>query len=111
MMPHRLALTLVLLSLARVSAAELPKVAKVERQPLAAQAQRVADALDFLGSPLPDADKKALRAAAEDSDPSKAVATIQSVLDQHCLAGARIHDGKVETLAGPARPELAEQGW
>ena len=31
---------------------ELPKVAKVELQPLAAQVQRVADALDLVGSPL-----------------------------------------------------------
>src|SRR5437879_2210834 len=33
-------------------AADLPRVTKVELQPLAAQVQRVADALDFVGNPL-----------------------------------------------------------
>jgi hypothetical protein len=96
-------------------AAELPKVTKVERQPLAAQAKRVADALDYLGNPLSDGDKEALAAAAKDADEAKAVAAIQDVLDKHCLAGVRITAGdnssRLTTVAGPAAPELAEQGW
>jgi hypothetical protein len=87
-------------------AADLPKVKNVELQPLAAQAKRIAEALDLLGNPLPDADKKALAAA-------KSVEDIQSVLDKHCLAAVKMSkDGdKLETVAGPAAPELAEQGW
>jgi hypothetical protein len=89
-------------------AADLPTVKKVEFQPLAAQAKRVAEALDLLGSPLTDADKKALAAA-------KTAEDIQAVLDKHCLAGVKISkDGdklKLDTMAGPAAPELAEQGW
>jgi hypothetical protein len=92
----------------RLLAADLPTVKKVEFQPLAAQAKRVAEALDLLGSPLSDADKKALTAA-------KTVEEIQAVLDKHCLAGVKIaKDGdklKLDTVAGPAAPELAEQGW
>src|SRR5260370_39005107 len=71
-------------------AAELPKIPKVERQPLAAQAKRIADALDFIGAPLSDAEKDALKAAADDKDEAKGVAAIQDVLDKHCLAGVQI---------------------
>src|SRR5262245_15472717 len=109
MITHRLSLTLALLALAvgPTRAADLPKVKNVELQPLAAQAKRIADALEFLGAPLSDADKKALTAAAD------AVA-VQDVLDKHCLAGVRISDVKpfqLQALAGAAKPELAEQGW
>jgi hypothetical protein len=87
-------------------AADLPKVKNVELQPLAAQAKRIAEALDLLGNPLSDADKKALAGA-------KSVEDIQTVLDKHCLAAVKMSkDGdKLETVAGPATPELAEQGW
>jgi hypothetical protein len=108
----------VLLALAAVpaGAADLPRVAKVERQPLAAQVKRVVDALDFIGAPLPDADKAKLNEAAEDRDGAHAVDTIQAVLDKHCLAGVRIPAGApgqhaLEIQAGPAPLELAEQGW
>src|SRR5207302_8320414 len=100
MMPRRLMLLLaLLLVVSRIQADELPKVKKVELQPLAAQAKRVADALEFLGVPLADADRKALAAA------SDAIA-VQDVLDKYCLAGVRITDEKtMQTVAGPAKPE------
>ena len=66
--------------------ADLPKVTRVELQPLAAQARRVSDALDLIGAPLPDDDKKALADARD-------VAAIQAVLDKHCLAGVTIRAG------------------
>jgi hypothetical protein len=90
-------------------AADLPK-AKVELQPLAAQAKRVADALDLLGAPLSEADRKALTAAAADSDAARGAATIQDVLDRHVLAAVRLGQ-KMTVQAGPAKAELAEQGW
>jgi hypothetical protein len=119
MTAHRVAPPLLLLALAGPTAAsELPKVTRVDRQPLAAQARRVADALELLGAPLPAADRKALTVAAEDGDEARAVACIQDVLDRHCLAGVRVRKGSgsggalaVEARPGPARPELAEQGW
>jgi hypothetical protein len=97
-------------------AAELPKVAKVERQPLEAQVKRLVQALDLLGTPLPAADRKALKAAGEDKDDARAVRALQTVLDKHCLAGVRITvPGKdkiaLETFRGPAPADLAEQGW
>lgn len=108
-MTRRLVLLFAALLLAvPLSVAQLPKVKNVELQPLAAQAKRVSEALDMLGSPLSDADKKALADA-------KDVEAIQAVLDKHCLAGVTIgKDGdklKLEVTAGPATPELAEQGW
>src|SRR5438093_2130993 len=95
---------------ARSAAAELPKVAQVELQPLAAQVRRLVEALDYVGAPLPEADKQALQRAGEDK--ARGLEAIQSILDPHCLAGVRITAGnQLETLQGPARPELAEQGW
>src|SRR5438309_3619308 len=118
MLPFRAVLATGLLGLAATAsrADELPKVRKVERQPLAAQAKRLADALDYLGNPLPERDKQALAAA--ESNAAKAVATIQDVLDKHCLAGVHIEklsggEGslRITTTAGPAALDLAEQGW
>jgi hypothetical protein len=109
---HRLLLTAALLIglVGQASAADLPKAAAVELQPLAAQVQRVVDALDYLGAPLPEADKLKLKAAS--GDQAKGVEAIQTVLDPHCLAGVCIRaENRLETLPGPARPELAEQGW
>jgi hypothetical protein len=108
-MPRLLFLLALLISAGPAQAADLPIVSKVELQPLAAQAKRVADALEYLGNPLPEADRKALQEAARDKE---GVAAIQKVLDRHCLAGVRITaKDRPEVLAGPARPELAEQGW
>jgi hypothetical protein len=95
-----------------LSAADLPKVKKVDLQPLAAQAKRVVEALDLLGSPLTEADKKSLASA-------KDVEAIQAVFDKYCLAGVRMTPAGglnppqplLEVIAGPAKPELAEQGW
>ena len=97
---------------AQARAADLPKVRNVELQPLAAQVQRLLDALDFLGAPLPEKDTKTLREVGDVKDKSAAINTIQDVLDAHCLAGVRITSREnIETFSGPARPELAEQGW
>jgi hypothetical protein len=115
--PTSIAILFVFLLTSSLAAQDLPKVTKVDRQPLAAQAKRVAQALDYLGAPLPEVDKKSLDAAAEDADEAKAVATIQTILDQHCLAAVRITAGDksskpaLEIQRGPAKPELAEQGW
>lgn len=101
-----------LVATACLSADALPIVTKVERQPLAAQAIRVADALEFLGVPLPAAERKALEAAGTANDEAKSIESIQTILDKHCLAGVRIAaKGQVEVMVGPAKPELAEQGW
>src|SRR5581483_7356196 len=88
-----------------LAAQELPVVSNVEFQPLAAQAERVADALEITGEPLPPAERRDLKSA-------KTVADIQKVLDRHCLVGVNINpESRVKVQEGPARPELMEQGW
>ena len=112
MTPFRLAVPVLLIFAVPAFADELPKVAKVDLQPLGAQAMRVADALELLGAPLSDADKKALTEAAKDK--TDGVDTIQKILDKHCLAGVEIRDAAkpaLRVLPGPAKAELAEQGW
>ncbi|MFM9090699.1 MAG: CehA/McbA family metallohydrolase, partial [Verrucomicrobiota bacterium] len=93
-----------------VPAAEVPVVAGVPGQPLLAQARRVAEALELQGSPLPAADLAAL--AALTADAPGAAARIQALLDPHCLAVVHINpEMRVKAAAGPARPQLVEQGW
>jgi hypothetical protein len=54
-------LALFLLVVPPARAADLPLVADVELQPLAAQARRVAEALELLGAPLPAATPRPAR--------------------------------------------------
>jgi hypothetical protein len=101
-----------LLATASLPAEALPIVTKVDRQPLAAQAMRVADALELLGVPLPAAERKVLEAAGTSRDEAKSIESIQTILDKHCLAGVRVAGkGQIEVMVGAAKPELAEQGW
>src|SRR6266404_6449289 len=110
-----LAIFLAAFAASLAAAADLPRIIKVERQPLEAQVKRVVQTLDLLGAPLPRADKKALAKAAQKKRNAATVATIQAILDKHCLAYLDISDGKKATRLsvkqGPAPAELAEQGW
>src|SRR5688572_7599427 len=84
-------------------------VVQVEAQPLAAQAARIAEALAYVGAPLPDADRAALQAASARPD---AAAAIQAILDPHCLLEIHINpESRVKVVPGPARAELVAQGW
>ncbi len=87
-------------------------VSDVELQPLAAQAQRVAQTLDLLGSPLSTEQQAALDKAAADSDAKAGILGIQAVLDPLCLALVDINpESRVKVAAGPAVPKLVQQGW
>jgi len=80
----------------------LPVVAGVERQPLAAQVERVVQALELAGEPF--AERGALAGAS--------VEKIQEILDKHCLVGLEINpEARVKVQQGPAKAELMEQGW
>ncbi len=84
---------------------DVPLVSNVEHQPLAAQALRVVEALEYLGEPLPQAEADQLRH-------STTVKQIQSVLDRHCLVHVEINpEGRVKVKDGPASPELLQNGW
>jgi hypothetical protein len=101
------------------SASSKSRRARVERrrealelQPLAAQARRVVEALELLGEPFADADKQAIERASEDSDESRALASIQGVLDRRALVNVTISpESRVSVTRGAARATLVEKGW
>lgn len=95
-----------------ISAATLPIEKNVEWQPFAAQVTRLIEATDYLGSPFSASEKKAIDAAMKDTDPQRAIEKLQEILDRHCLFGVSINpEMRVKLAAGPAKPELVEQGW
>src|SRR5687768_14165373 len=83
-----------------------------EFQPLAAQAQRVVETLEYLGSPLTVADRKVVLDAAKGPGGEKSVTDIMRVLDRYVLYQVHINpESRVKIAPGAARPELAEAGW
>jgi hypothetical protein len=84
----------------------------VELQPLGAQVARVIEALQYLGSPLPDADRRAIETASAGTDERAATARIQEVLDRHVLLDVHINpESRVHVTQGKAPADLVEQGW
>jgi hypothetical protein len=83
-------------------------VVKEEGQPVAANAERVMKALDFLGTPLPKDVAKDLAAAVEKQDAGE----IQKLLDDRVLFVVSINpEARVKVAAGPAAPTLQQAGW
>src|SRR5438874_9121943 len=98
--------------LAQTAEPPLPVVEKVAAQPLLAQAQRVAEALGYLGSPLPESVRAALEKAAREPDETRQARAVQEALDPLCLLSVEINpESRVKVAPGPAKPELVEQGW
>lgn len=92
--------------------AEIEPVADVDQQPLVAATERLIQALDYVGAPLPKSDLDRLRAAMQETDPRKSVLAIQRILDPHCLAVVTINpESRVSVVEGPAPKELVQQGW
>jgi hypothetical protein len=87
-------------------------VRNVELQPLAAQVQRLSEALDYLGAPLSADENSRLRATANNSNPADGVEAIQAILDPHCLVAVNINpEMRVKAAIGPAKASLVEKGW
>ncbi|HEX7900092.1 MAG TPA: CehA/McbA family metallohydrolase [Planctomycetota bacterium] len=79
---------------------------EVEGQPLAANVERVAQALDVLGAPLPAAAQAALKEAGQDG------ARIQRALDPRVLLVVGINpESRVKVARGPAEAVLQQSGW
>lgn len=90
------------------SGADLPEPVAVEGQPLAANVQRVIEALEFLGAPLPKAKQAALTAAGESRDSTK----LQQLLDAEVLFLVTINpEARVKVARGPAAAHLQQAGW
>jgi hypothetical protein len=82
--------------------------APVEGQPLAANAQRLDQALEYLGAPLPPATRKALQAAYADRD----AAAIQRLLDPNMLLAVSLNpEARVKVARGPAAAVLQQAGY
>lgn len=106
------ALVACVLPCSAVGAQVLPLVANVEFQPFAAQAERVAQALEHLGAPLTDVQRAELSSAFEEADPADGVRRIQRVLDPLCLVGVNINpESRVKVAPGAAPKQLMQQGW
>jgi hypothetical protein len=92
---------------ARASAQDLAPVG-VEGQPLAANVRRLDQALDYLGTPLPQATRKTLQAACAERD----AAAIQRLLDPHVLLAVSINpEARVKVARGPAKAILQQAGY
>jgi len=107
-----LAITLAFVPEFKSQSQTLAQVKSVELQPLAAQVNRVAEALEYLGAPLSGAERQSLEKASTESDAAKGCEVIQQVLDPHCLVGLNINpEMRVKAVQGPAKPELLADGW
>ena len=102
-----------LLSLSSLpSRADLVALPESDWQPLTAQVQRLTEALEYLRSPLDAKTQAALKEAMEEKNFKTAAEKIQNALDPHCLFLVNINpEMRVKVAAGPAKPELVEQGW
>jgi len=93
-------------------AGTLAPVTGIEAQPLKAQVKRVAQALEYIGSPLSDDDEAALARVYDETDDAKAVLAIQKILDPHVLTAVHINpESRVKVAVGPASRDLFMQGW
>ncbi|HYE74980.1 MAG TPA: CehA/McbA family metallohydrolase [Blastocatellia bacterium] len=108
----RLCLLMLLLLLSSALCAQPSRVESVELQPLAAQARRIIETLDYLGAPLTPADKKSLEQALSETDATKGVRQIQTILDRYSLFDIHINpESRVKVSRGAAKAELDQSGW
>lgn len=95
-----------------VRADDAALVRGVELQPLAAQVERVVQAMELAGAPISSDVRKALDAALAEEREADAVAGIQRALDPLCVATVHINpESRVKATAGAAPRRLVEQGW
>ena len=85
----------------------LPPI-EVEGQPLAANAQRVVQALDYLGAPLTEPMRASVRAAVAARDAGK----LQELLDAQVVCVVPINpESRVRAERGPAKAVLQQAGY
>jgi hypothetical protein len=90
-----------------IAAQSLEPIA-VEGQPLASNAQRLMQALEFLGAPLPADKTTALQVAIKSRDAKK----IQQLLDPHVLVLVSLSpEARVKAKRGPAKVALQQGGY
>jgi len=103
-----LAALILLLAIARAVGAQALEPVAVEGQPLANNVNRLLQALDFLGAPLPTKQTAALQAAIKARDAKK----LQELLDPHVLALISLSpEARVKAKRGPATVVLHQGGF
>ena len=105
-----LAVALILSATPLVFAADSPKmeIVAVEGQPLAANVERLLQALDILGAKLPGQTTQDLLAAVKERDAKK----LQELLDPHVLALVSLSpEARVKAARGPAEAKLQQGGY
>jgi hypothetical protein len=91
---------------AAVPAAAMPLPIEVEAQPLAANAQRVIEALEYLGAPWP----AELQAEVTRAGQARNAAGLQQLLDARVLLAVHVNpEARVKVARGPA-PAVLQQG-
>src|SRR6266571_7108277 len=105
-------LAALLCALRSPGAPTIPVVKGVEFQPLAAQVERVFEAMDYVGSPVSGEVKAAFQAIQHQTNGEFAAEQLQKILDPLCLLMVEINpESRVKVGRGAAEPELVEQGW
>src|SRR5467141_1577628 len=105
------AVVLTLAAIASAQASQRARSLTVPLQPLAQQVHQIENALAYLGQPLSAQEISSIDQAVTERDESKAVARLESILDDHVLAIVQINaESRVKVEAGPAPPELVEAG-
>ena len=80
----------------------------VEGQPLAANIERLDQALEYLGAPLPDDIRPAIRRAGQARDAK----VLQELLDPRVLLVVHINpEARVKLVRGPANAEIQQSGY
>ena len=104
--------SLVVTNLPRSSGADWPQATKVDRQPLQGSVDRLAEALQGMGTPLSDNIVAELTKLKQGTDDAVITQRVQELLDPLCLAAVHINpESRVHVLSGPAVPKLMEKGW
>ena len=105
---HRFACMLTLVSSVHFLAAEVPKVTEVDGQPVGANAERLLQALEILGHPLPGEVRDGIVEAARKRD----VKALQELLDPQVLFVVSINpELRVKVARGPAAAVLHQSGF
>ena len=101
-------MTWTMVALQFAAAADSLEVVPVEGQPLAANVERLSQALEYLGAPLPASKADSLR----DATRAKDSASIQRLLDSDVLLEVSINpEARVKVRRGPASVPLQQAGY
>lgn len=93
-------------------ATALPSSSTVEAQPLLASIARLIEAMDYVGSPLPEHVVTELKNLTAADDAAFVTNRVQELLDPLCLAGVSLKEaGAPLVKPGKVKRELLEQGW